>query len=273
MKRTVCMILCIILCISVTFDVRAEDLISEEQTDKNLTYTMKDLETGQETQYTVGTDSQVESYGLKHPFGAIVMLKVSKKNGTTYIATGTLVNENTVITAAENVYERNLKEYVVDVVVYPGFRKNTGYIGGSQVKTVHVSSAYQDKNNQIGGTYNYAALKLKTKMDVKEYIPLEARIMSESSLLKYKMRKGYYDQQMEFHTIDGNITSISGKKLIHNLYTPDIWKWQGGPIYRVIDGTYYMVGISMREYKGVNYCEGVRIDQTVINFIEKAKNI
>lgn len=198
------------------------------------------------------------------------------KNGSSYVATGFVVDKNKILTSAHCVYETSNNAPVTKLkyTVYnsDGTVKNT-----YTAKSYHVPEEYQNENSYGTNGYLYDYALIEVNEDLSDYMIFDLGVarnyittknpklyvtgysgepISENKLLD-KMATGY-----------GYLTSskIDNKNIYYT--TDTVGGESGGPLYlEDSNGNLIVIGINSGENKVNIYNLAKRIDTDILNFV------
>ena len=191
---------------------------------------------------------------------------------SSFIGTGTLISEDTVLTCAHNVINRKLKNdrrkitkgKPVSKFAYSFNMKFTVNNEEAKVESfIYPPKFLNDPESE------YALLELDTEFEIGEDF-LEYREVSDSFLKDGRIRYyviGQKDGQLVYDC--GGICSYSDDKISYKFSTN--YGQSGGPVVTKINDEFVIVGI---HFGGVRYADGdvknsaMRINENVVEFIE-----
>ena len=202
----------------------------------------------------IGTDDrEMIANTKKAPYKYIGKLEVGYESGKSDEGTGFLVGKSLVLTAAHCVYEKG--ENIKFVDFYPGQDGNNLPYGGYEVLEVHIPTKYKEgvKNNDelTKNKYDYALLELKEDVgDKLGYFKLGGYNTKYNidNLTNQKMvLTGYPEKKMNrLYKHKGTVSGFNsaGYLMYYNMDTTN--GQSGSPVYKYMDGKYYVVGIHTR---------------------------
>ena len=111
-----------------------------------------------------GKDERVKvSNYTSTPYKQVVLLNITFSNGLTYIGSGTMVGNDTVLTAGHNLYSKEFG-WAKNVTVYAGIKGNNYKIGKAKSKKLMVLKPWQNSQNS---EYDLGAIKLDSNLGKK----------------------------------------------------------------------------------------------------------
>ncbi|GGA87546.1 trypsin-like serine peptidase [Staphylococcus muscae] len=206
----------------------------------------------------IGKDTRtvVKDY-LKNPYKKIVLLDIKFKNNTG-TGTGAMINKNTVLTAAHNVYSSELGGFAKNITVYAGLSKSKLPIGQA-----HVTQKFLQKEWETTGLpkYDFAILKLDNNLGCKTGYFSFSQDLSLNQTLQIA---GYPGDK-------GSITQYSGKGTLlsftnDNLFY-DVDTYNGESGSPILNDKNLIIGIHTNGFSNYNY--GTRINKEKLALIKK----
>ena len=232
---------------------------------------------GAEEEKIIGTDNRELVANTEiAPYRYIGLLVTKYESGEVVNGTGFLVGESTLLTAAHCVYKPG--DEVKSIIFYPGQNGTEKPFGKYTVSNVHVPTKYKQaakaENVTMVEKYDYALLELSKKAGNK---------LGYFKLGGYKTEyniNNLTNKTMVLTGYPGHMGKVQYKHrakikgfnedgyLIY--YTMDATDGQSGsPIYKYMDGDFYVVGIHRGEKTGKNMNQGRYITKNVYELVEK----
>lgn len=226
----------------------------------------------------IGSDDRTVDYSNS----GVVKLNY-KKNGTSYMGTGFVVDDNLILTAAHCMYNATY-DYAATDVTYTLYNVN------GTVNATHNAASYHVPLNYINdGSDNWDYALIVVNEDLSDYRTIDLGIArdklknntSSSIYLNYTSKLGIYVTGFAYNN-NNNITEYTG---IGNLVSPYLSNQKvlygtdtdggesGGPVY-VKTSSGDMIAIGIHNGKSTStYNKGRRIDTNILQFVYNNPNI
>lgn len=206
----------------------------------------------------IGEDSRaiVKDY-LKNPYKKIVLLNII--NGKhTYRGTGAMINDNTVLTAAHNIYNKKDGGYAKTVYVYAGASKSGVKIGEAVATQKFVPREYRDTASH---DYDFAVIKLNNNLGKKTgSFSLSSSINTKEPLqiAGFPGDKGGNTQ----YTSKGKIIDFTNHQVYYDMDT--FGGQSGSPVWNSKN-----LIVAVHTYGGTNVNSGTRLNEEKLALIKK----
>lgn len=216
-------------------------------------------------------DRQIVSNPTLSPYYAIVQLKMEFSNGETFVGTGFMISEDTLLTAAHCLYSENEKTLRTNrVTVYAG-RNGSSYTTTTTAATMYTDTQYTEYGDDY--EYDYAILTLNSSIgQTTGWLGLYASPLTGFYTGRSILTAGYPTDKTgtlanTMWRSAGTIQSVESLKFAH---TADTMGGQSGsPIYyNNTSNGYVALGIHVGAYENGTINYGKRITVTLFDWLE-----
>jgi len=193
----------------------------------------------------IGRDDRVRvTNTLAYPYVCICHLVIRARNGKTYVGTGWLADEQTVVTAGHNVYMHREGGWAASIDVYPGRNGNSRPYQARAVRTWSTRGWTKQKSAPA----DYGAIRLDQKIE-------DVGTFGFGALTNEELKAGLFhivgypgDKHGEMWGHGRRLKGVQSDVLIYDIDT--VGGNSGGPLFLVRNGDSIVVGI--HNY-GANY--------------------
>lgn len=197
----------------------------------------------------------VDNY-LSSPYKQVVLLNMTFSDGNVYSGSGTMIGEDTVLTAAHNVYSSKLG-WAAEVTVYAGKKGSKYTIGKAKSKKILTFKKWKDSSNQ---DYDLAIIKLDSKLGKKTgTLGLTSKI-SKDEEIETSGFPGDKSGEVQYKS-NGNLKKITDNILYYYL---DTFFGQSGSSVRNKQNKI----IAVHTFGASDYNGGVRLNALKIDYIK-----
>ncbi|MEJ7542122.1 trypsin-like serine peptidase [Staphylococcus intermedius] len=199
---------------------------------------------------------QPVTHHLKSPYKQVVLLNMTFPNGKTYSGSGTMISEDTVLTAAHNIYAHNVG-WAKEVTVYAGKKGNQYTIGKAKSKKIWTFKQWIDSTDQ---NYDIGVIKLDSKLGKKTgTLGITSRI-KEGEKIEISGFPGDKPGEMQYKST-GHL-----KKVTDNILYYDVDTYNGQSGSGVRNSKNQLIGV--HTFGGEEYNGGVRLNALKIDYIK-----
>ncbi|PCF49386.1 trypsin-like serine peptidase [Staphylococcus delphini] len=209
----------------------------------------------------IGEDQrQLVTDHLSTPYKQVVFLNMTFANGKTYLGSGTMIGEDTVLTAAHNVYAHSVG-WAKEVTVYAGKKGDQYTIGKAKSEKMWTFNKWIQNTDP---NYDLAVIKLDSKLGKKTgTLGITSKIKKDEWLEVY----GYPADKPDFmqYKATGTLKKITDYILYYDM---DTFNGQSGSSVR----NHKNQVVAVHTFGDVEYNGGVRLNALKIDYIKHWMN-
>lgn len=205
----------------------------------------------------IGQDQrQLVTDNLSTPYKQVVFINMTFANGKTYLGSGTMIGEDTVLTAAHNVYAYGVG-WAKEVTVYAGKKGGQYTIGKAKSQKMWTFKKWIENNDQH---YDLAVIKLDSKLGKKTgTLGITSKVKKDEPL-EISGFPGDKPGEMQYKST-GHLKKITDYILYYDV---DTYNGQSGSGVRNSKNQL----VAVHTFGDVEYNGGVRLNALKIDYIK-----